>query len=108
MNNKKLIILILGLVCIGFPVFAAMPTAANLALGDYKVFDSPLISGLAYFQSISMSFMRIARILAVGIGFISIVWISFRLIVGTIEVKKALFDIGTKFLLFTIIMMLSL
>jgi type IV secretion system protein TrbL len=80
------------------PVFSF--SVSNLAQGDFKQLDLPLIDGIAYFQRTVWSFYRIARTLATLLGIVCVLWNAFRLWMGTQEVRKACVDIITKFLLF--------
>jgi hypothetical protein len=75
------------------PVFSF--SLSNLAQGNFKQLDLPLIDGIAYFQSTIWSFYRIARTLTTLLGIVCILWNAFRLWTGTQEVRKACMDIIT-------------
>jgi hypothetical protein len=73
---------------------------ANLAQGNFKQLDMPLLDGIAYFQGTIWSFFRIAKTLATLLGIVCVLWNAFRLWMGTQEVRKACVDIIVKFLIF--------
>jgi type IV secretion system protein TrbL len=96
---KKPIIIAASLTLLGAaPAFAF--SIANLAQGNFKQLDMPLIDGIAYFQGAIWSFYRIARTLATLLGIVCVLWNAFRLWMGTQEVRKACVDIIIKFLIF--------
>jgi type IV secretion system protein TrbL len=96
--RKRIFILVSLFALCTFPVFSF--SISNLAQGNFKQLDLPLIDGIAYFQSTIWSFYRIARTLATLLGIVCILWNAFRLWIGTQEVRKACVDIITKFLIF--------
>jgi type IV secretion system protein TrbL len=96
---KRRIAVLVFLLCLcAVPVFSF--SISNLAQGNFKQLDLPLIDGIAYFQSTIWSFYRIALTLATLLGIVCILWNAFRLWMGTQEVRKACVDIITKFLIF--------
>lgn len=96
---KKKYIILTGLLFLGaFPAFSF--SISNLAQGNFKQLDMPLIDGIAYFQRSIGSFYGIAISLSTLLGVICILWNVFRLWMGTQEVRKACVDIITKFLIF--------
>jgi type IV secretion system protein TrbL len=96
--KRRIVILVFLLFLCTVPVFSF--SISNLAQGNFKQLDLPLIDGIAYFQSTIWSFYRIARTLATLLGIVCILWNAFRLWMGTQEVRKACVDIITKFLIF--------
>jgi type IV secretion system protein TrbL len=99
---KKRIFLIPVLLCVAGPVFSQSILAA-IADHNFKLLDLPLVNGMQYFFSAMPYFIHITRYLGTFLGFTTIIWNSFRLWAGTVEVKKAVIDIIMKILLFTVL-----
>ena len=72
----------------------------NIAQGEFKQMDVPLLDGIAYFQASVFDFASIAYTLALGLSVIGICWQAFRLWMGTQQVRKACTDIIVKLVLF--------
>ena len=72
----------------------------NIAQGDFKQMDVPLLDGIAYFQASIYDFARIAYVVALGLSVIGICWQAFRLWLGTQQVRKVCTDIIVKLVLF--------
>lgn len=102
---KKIIFLLFFVLAASSPLFAQF-SIANFATGSLGEYDKPLIDAITYFAGAFYSFHQIALILATALGFIGIVWCSFKIIFGTENVRKAAVDVMCKFLLFTFVMAL--
>jgi type IV secretion system protein TrbL len=100
MKQRKFVLIALLVLC-STPVFSF--SLSGLAQGNFKQLDVPLIDGIAYFQRAFGSFYTIALSLSTVLGIVCILWNSFRLWMGTQEVRKACVDIITKFLIFIVL-----
>jgi hypothetical protein len=76
----KKIFIVLFVLAAAAPAFSG--PLANLADAEYKLLDTPMVSGIAYFQQAMFSFFGIARTLATLLGIVCILWNAFRLWFG--------------------------
>jgi type IV secretion system protein TrbL len=72
--------------------------------GGYNWIDKPFLDAIEYFSGLFAYYAETARSIGSVMCILSIVWFSVQMIFGTMEVRKAVTGIITKFILFLLVL----
>jgi hypothetical protein len=96
--RRKILLPLVFFACCGAAF--ALPDIAALPTKNLTLLDKPIAFGISYFRGSVTSFKTYAHILGIGISFIAIFWICFKLWFATEDCQKALVTLISKWLLF--------
>lgn len=104
-NHKKYIVFFIFCIFLSTKLFALPPLNIDKTSDMWNNnWDLPIVESLIAFGSSLYNFMDTARKFCVFFFFLNLVWHSFKLWFGTIEIKKVAIDIVFKYLLVTTLM----
>lgn len=104
-NHKKYIVFFIFCIFLSTNLFALPPLNVDKTSDMWNNnWDLPIVESLIAFGSSLYNFMDTARKFCVFFFFLNLVWHSFKLWFGAIEIKKVAIDIVFKYLLVTTLM----
>lgn len=104
-HSKRIIVLLLFMTIFCNSVFAIPNLDVNTNSDIWENFwDLPLIEGLLLFGNSLLGFRYVVQKLAIFFFFLNLVWHSFKLWFGTVEIKKVVIDILYKYIMVIVLL----